>query len=218
MLVVEPEAQTRALLAGILSDAGFAVRTAAAAADVHVALASGFDAILLALNLPDADGLDLLRDLRPRTGAAIIVVTSRTDAATALAAGADDVITKPFSADNLVARVRSHASRQARGAEARRLEFPGLVIDASRREVVADGRVVELRRREFDLLFFLASSPGQVFGHAQLLRLVWESSEDYQRKATVTEHVRRIREQIEVDPASPQWLQTVYGVGYRFNH
>jgi DNA-binding response OmpR family regulator len=219
VLVIEPLEETRVLIAGILSDAGFAVRTGTNAADAKVAIDRRVDAVLLALNLPDADGLDVLRELRPRTDAAILVVTARTNEVERIAgldAGADDYITKPFGAGELVARVRAHVRGRTRVGGAERIEFPGLVVDAGRREVLMRGRVVDLRQREFDLLYFLASSPGQVFTRGQLLEHVWHSSTEWQRTATVTEHVRRVREQIELDPESPLWVQTVRGVGYKF--
>jgi DNA-binding response OmpR family regulator len=96
------------------------------------------------------------------------------------------------------------------------LSFDGLTIDSARHEVLVNGTTVELTAREFDLLLFLASSPGQVFSRGQLLEQVWESSTDWQDPATVTVHIRRLRQKIEVDPHNPRWVTTVWGVGYRF--
>jgi two-component system, OmpR family, phosphate regulon response regulator PhoB len=134
--------------------------------------------------------------------------------------GADDYVIKPFSPRELAARVRTVLRRQRAGAgtadRVPPMEFNDLRIDPSTREVVASGRAVELRPKEFDLLVALASSPRQVFSRRQLLARVWDSAPEYQDPATVTVHVGRLRQKLERDPEAPRWITTARGIGYRF--
>jgi DNA-binding response OmpR family regulator len=142
--------------------------------------------------------------------------TSVMDALDVIDAGADDVLVKPFSPRELVTRMRALLRRRSAGSVAPTpLVFDGLSIDVAAREVRARGEVVELPAREFDLLVFLASSPRQVFTRTQIMAHVW-AVDDGLGSATVTEHIRRLRARIEVDPANPRWIQTVWSVGYRF--
>jgi len=136
--------------------------------------------------------------------------------------GADDYIVKPFSRGELSARIetvlrrtRSSTSPEVKSA-ASGLNFGELKIDLTTREVERSGELIELTAMEFNLLAFLASSPRQVFSRQQLLQNVWSSSSEWQDEATVTEHIRRVRRKIEVDPDHPRWITTVRGVGYRF--
>jgi len=189
------------------------------------------------------DGLALLREIRRAGDLPVILLTARdeeVDRVVGLELGADDYVAKPFYPRELVARVRSllrraQATAPGRGVAAvpaglparpaarpaaqqapGRLEFDGLVIDPDQREVTIAGRLVETTRREFDLLFTLASAPRRVFTREQLLRSVWGSSSESRDPATVTEHVRRLRLKVESDPANPRWIETARGVGYRF--
>jgi DNA-binding response OmpR family regulator len=150
----------------------------------------------------------------------VILLTARveeTDRVLGLELGADDYVVKPFSPRELVARVRTVLRRARRTPDSGdTLVYDGLRIDPRTREVtIADG-AAELTPKEFDLLSFLARSPRQVFSRAQLLQHVWDSSPEYQDAATVTVHVRRIRNKIEENPDDPRWITTVWGVGYRF--
>jgi DNA-binding response OmpR family regulator len=153
-------------------------------------------------------------------------VTARGDDAdrvVGLKMGADDYVVKPFSAAELSARIESLLRRAdvarpapAPAARARRLLFDGLEIDLDTREVVVQGRTADTTAKEFDLLSFLAASPRQVFSRQQLLEHVWASSSEWQSEATVTEHIRRLRQKIEADADQPRWVTTARGVGYRF--
>ena len=158
----------------------------------------------------------------------VILLTGRSaeaDKVLGLRSGADDYVLKPFSPDELVARVETVLRRSGRlsgpaalpePAAGRVLEFGGLEVDLDSREVRVAGRHVAMTAREFDLLAFLASAPRRVFSREQLLRQVWDSSTEWQADATVTEHVRRIRRKIEPDPDQPRWVLTIRGAGYRF--
>ena len=199
---------------------GYAV---AAAGDGEAALrtldARPFDLVVLDLMLPSVDGLSVLRELRSRTDVPVIVLTARGDEGDrvlGLELGADDYVVKPFSPRELTARVRSVLRRAAAAPPAARLRFEGLEIDHGSREVRVDGHSVQLTRREFELLAFLAGAPRQVFSRAQLLAQVWDSSPEWQDPATVTVHIGHLRQKIERDPSQPRWLVTVRGVGYRF--
>jgi DNA-binding response OmpR family regulator len=149
----------------------------------------------------------------------VVMLTARGDEAdriVGLELGADDYVTKPFSPRELAARVQT-VLRRAKpvSSDAERLEFDGLAIDPRTREVVRDGEPLRLTAKEFDLLLFLASNPRQVFSRDQLMGRVWgyEAAVD---TGTVTVHVRRLRSKIERDPSSPEHLETIWGVGYRF--
>lgn len=175
--------------------------------------------VVLDVMLPGTDGLALCRWIRSRGDLPVIMLTARGDEAdriVGLELGADDYVTKPFSPRELAVRVQTVLRRASPPAgDARRLELDGLAIDPHTREVVRDGEQLHLTAKEFDLLFFLASNPRQVFSRDQLMGRVWgyEAAVD---TGTVTVHVRRLRAKIERDPSSPEHLETVWGVGYRF--
>jgi DNA-binding response OmpR family regulator len=163
----------------------------------------------------------VLGDLRRTSRIPVILVSAlaeEDDRVRGLKMGADDYVTKPFSAAELSARVESVLRRaEMRSTPApMRLSYDGLVIDLTTREVAVAGEKTEMTAMEFDLLVHLARSPRQVFSREQLLQEVWGSSSQWQSDATVTEHVRRLRRKIEEDPDNPRWITTVRGVGYRF--
>ena len=174
--------------------------------------------VVLDVMLPGTDGLALCRWIRARSDLPVILLTARgdeSDRIVGLELGADDYVTKPFSPRELAARVRTVLRRAgARPQRAERLEFGEVVMDAATREVSRAGAPVRLTAREFDLLWFMASHPRQVFSRDQLMDRVWGYEAAFDT-GTVTVHVRRVREKIEDDPARPRHLETVWGVGYR---
>jgi DNA-binding response OmpR family regulator len=176
--------------------------------------------VVLDLMLPGTDGLELCRWIRARSELPVIMLTARGDEAdriVGLELGADDYVTKPFSPRELAARVRTVLRRTATEIpRAERLSFDGLEIDARTREVTRNSELLKLTAKEFDLLWFMANHARQVFSRDQLMDRVWgyEAALD---TGTVTVHIRRLREKIEDEPSRPRFLQTVWGVGYRFD-
>jgi two-component system response regulator ResD len=222
VLVVDDEPMVRDVLARFLAKEGFAVDTAE---DGEAALAAldrlSPDLVVLDLMLPRIDGLEVFRRIRDRGPAAVIMLTAKgeeTDRVVGLELGADDYVTKPFSPREVVARVRAVLRRSGMkdgGSQADVVTFGDVHIDGPRREVRNGGEPVRLTRKEFDLLYFLASRPGTTFTRSQLLEEVWDFAW-VGDSATVTVHIRRLREKIEDDPSNPAHLVTVWGIGYRF--
>ena len=224
VLVVDDEPVLRNLLSHLLHLEGYKVLEAEdGLAALDVVATEKPDVVLLDVMLPARNGLDVLGDLRRASDIPVILVSARAEEAdrvTGLRLGADDYVTKPFSAAELSARVESLLRRSnMRSAPATSdglLAFEGLAIDLRTREVRVGGTKVEMTAKEFDLLAYLAGAPRQVFSREQLLQEVWGSSSSWQSDATVTEHVRRLRRKIEIDPDNPRWITTARGVGYRF--
>nr|WP_226363653.1 response regulator transcription factor [Pseudonocardia abyssalis] len=218
VLVVDDDERVRTVVSWQLEADGYLVDEApdGAAALARIADARP-DLVVLDLSMPGVGGLDVLRRVRDGDGSLPVIVLSgrsgETDRIVGLDLGADDYLVKPFSPGELAARVRSVMRRSGRSAPGAR--GGGLVVDPATRDVVADGRTVDLTAREFDLLAFLVQHPRQVFSRAQLLKQVWRSDPGWQGEATVTEHVHRLRHKIESDPAHPRRLRTVRGVGYQ---
>jgi len=219
VLVVEDEAPMRRFLRAALTSHGFRVIEAGTARDAEqLATEAPPDAILLDLGLPDADGIELLHKLREWCAAPVIVLSAREredDKVTALDAGADDYLTKPFGTGELLARVRvalRHA--RSRGAASEPVLAVGPIsIDQARHEVTVDGKLVHLTPIEFKLLAMLARHAGKVLTHRQLLREVWGPRSTQTHYLRV--HMAALRRKIEADPARPRWLTTEPGVGYR---
>jgi len=222
VLVVDDEPMVRDVLARYLAKEGFAVDTAE---DGEAALAAyertAPDLVVLDLMLPRVDGLEVFRRIREHGPAAVIMLTAKgeeTDRVVGLELGADDYVTKPFSPREVVARVRAvlrRAGVKVTAPQSDVLAFGDLKIDGPRREVDKSGALVRLTRKEFDLLYFLASQPGTTFSRSQLLEEVWDFAWDGDT-ATITVHIRRLREKLEDAPSNPAHLVTVWGVGYRF--
>lgn len=228
ILVVDDEPHIREIVGLYLERAGFEVRMAADGPAALQALTAALpDLVILDVMLPGIDGFEITRRLRSEGATPVILLTARREEADrieGLELGADDYVVKPFSPQELVSRVRAvlrrtqAAGRPAAAAERDQptLAFDGLTIDAAARSVQVDGAEVALTAKEFDLLLFLASHPRQVYNREQLLAQVWGETQ-YIDASTVTVHVRRLREKLETDPAAPRYVQTVWGVGYRFS-
>jgi DNA-binding response OmpR family regulator len=220
VLVVDDEPIVREVVVRYLTREGYRTLEAADGnAARGVIEGSDLDLVVLDVMLPGADGLELCRWIRGRSELPVIMLTARgeeADRIVGLELGADDYVTKPFSPRELAARVRTVLRRSTPDVpKAERLSFEELSIDARTREVKKEGTELRLTAKEFDLLWFLACHPRQVFSRDQLMDRVWgyEAALD---TGTVTVHVRRLREKIEDDPSQPRFLQTVWGVGYRF--
>ena len=218
VLVVDDEPTVRDVVALYLERDGYVVHLVSDGADVAAAVEQFRpDLVVLDIMLPNRSGLEVLRHLDHRVP--VILLTARTDEVDrvlGLELGADDYVVKPFSPRELVARVRSVLRRASAPVGTAVMQFDDLCIDVTAREVTVGGAPVALTAKEFDVLAHLAAHPRQVFSRAQLLESVWDSSPAYQDPATVTVHVRRLRNKIEVDPEQPRWIATVWGVGYRF--
>jgi two-component system phosphate regulon response regulator PhoB len=220
ILVVDDDIDLVDVVRSALEREGFAVDDAG---DGETALdkiaGDAPELVVLDLGLPKVRGLDVLRQVRTDNPVPVIVLSGQGDEAAriiGLELGADDYVVKPFSPRELVARVRSVLRRTRPVRRASRIELGALQLDLMTREVLLRGEPVDLRRREFDLLAFLCSSPRQVFTREQLLQQVWDSEPEWQGAGTVSEHVHRLRAKIEDDPAHPLRLVTVRGVGYRY--
>jgi DNA-binding response OmpR family regulator len=220
ILLVDDEPRIREVVANYLRRDGYRVETAVDGETARRSVAEFKpDLVVLDLMLPAVSGFEVLSEIRREGDLPVILLTARADESDRVAGlelGADDYVVKPFSPRELVARVRTVLRRSSPRVPAGPVEFDGIVIDNGRRVAEVEGRTVDLTAKEFDLLAFLVANPNQVFSRGQLLEKVWGSSAEWQDPATVTVHVRRIRQKIEADAQSPRWVQTVWGVGYRF--
>ena len=188
-----------------------------------LALNEDFDLILLDLMLPNMDGFEICKLIRDKKNTPIIMVSAKKDDIDkihGLGLGADDYITKPFSPSELVARVKAHMARYKRltasGKEENEIiEIRGLKIDKTARRVWVNGEETTFTSKEYDLLTFLAENPNRVFTKEELFREIWDM-ESVGDIATVTVHIKKIREKIEFNTAKPQYIETIWGVGYRF--
>lgn len=187
------------------------------------ALQEDFDLIILDLMLPGMNGFDICSKIREQKNVPIIMVSAKKDdidKIRGLGLGADDYMIKPFSPSELVARVKAHLARYERLTtsgvrENKILEIRGLKIDKTARRVYVNGEEKAFTTKEFDLLTFLAQNPNHVFSKEELFREIWEM-ESIGDIATVTVHIKKIREKIEANTSKPQYIETIWGVGYRF--
>lgn len=220
ILVVDDEKKFVNVLRGYLEQAGFAVVTAYDGKNALAAFRHEKpNLVLLDLNLPEMDGLDVARTMRKESNMPIIMVTARveeTDRLIGLELGADDYITKPFSPREVVARVRAVLRRvQGETAPVEILRAGEVEMDLTKHAVTVDGESVELTPTEFDLLAALMKNPGRAFTRMQLLDLVQgEQFEGYER--TIDAHIKNLRQKLGDDPKQPRYILTVFGVGYKF--
>lgn len=224
ILIVEDEESIAELEKDYLELSGFDVEIANQG-DIGLkkALEEDFDLLILDLMLPEIDGFDICKEVRNSKNIPILLVSAKKDDIDkihGLGLGADDYITKPFSPSEMVARVKAHLSRYERliGSnmfENEIIEIRGIRIDKTARRVYVNGEEKNFTTKEFDLLSFLAQNPNRVFTKEELFSEIWDM-ESIGDIATVTVHIKKIREKIEFNTAKPQYIETIWGVGYRF--
>lgn len=224
ILIIEDEQSIAELERDYLEISGFSVDIASDGdTGLQKALKGDYALIILDLMLPGKDGFQVCKEVREVKDIPIIIVSARKDdidKIRGLGLGADDYVTKPFSASEMVARVKAHMARYARlvcssREESGVLEIHGLKIDPDARRVFVNGEERTFTTKEFDLLYFLASHPNHVYTKAELFKEIWKM-DSVGDIATVTVHIKKIREKIEMDSAKPQYIETIWGVGYRF--
>lgn len=224
ILIVEDEESIAELERDYLEISGYEVELENdGSAGLERAMQEEFDLLILDLMLPGTDGFEICRKVREVKNTPIIMVSAKKDdidKIRGLGLGADDYITKPFSPSELVARVKAHMSRYERliGSTTPNneiVEIRGLKIDKTARRVWINGEEKNFTTKEFDLLTFLAQNPNHVFTKEELFNKIWDM-ESIGDIATVTVHIKKIREKIEFNTAKPQYIETIWGVGYRF--
>ena len=224
ILIIEDEDSIADLEKDYLELSGFEVTIESDGnAGLKEALTRDWDLIILDLMLPGMDGFEICKRVREERNMPIIIVSAKKDdidKIRGLGLGADDYMTKPFSPSELVARVKAHLSRYERlvnsgVADNEVVEIRGLKIDKTARRVWVNGEEKQFTTKEFDLLTFLASNPDRVFSKDELFRNIWDM-DSVGDIATVTVHIKKIREKIEADSSNPQYIETIWGVGYRF--
>jgi DNA-binding response OmpR family regulator len=223
ILVVEDDLDIGELQKDYLEINGFHVDLQTSGKEgLKVALNEDYDLLIIDIMLPEVDGFEICKQVRVVKNIPILIVSAKKediDKIRGLGLGADDYIIKPFSPSELVARVKAHLARYERlignsVIEKRELRIRGLVMDESARRVYVNNQEVSLTSKEFDILLFLALHPNRVFSKEDLFERIWglDSSGDI---STITVHVRKIRNKIELDPSNPQYIETVWGAGYR---
>lgn len=224
ILIVEDEISIAELEKDYLELSGFEVEIETTG-DVGLerAIKEDFDLFILDLMLPNVDGFEICRRIREMKNTPVLLVSAKKDdidKIRGLGLGADDYMTKPFSPSELVARVKAHLARYERliGSNVQEneiIEIRGIKIDKTARRVYVNGEEKSFTTKEFDLLTFLAQNPNHVFTKEELFNKIWDM-ESIGDIATVTVHIKKIREKIEFDTAKPQYIETIWGVGYRF--
>ena len=224
VLIIEDEVAIADLEKDYLELSGFEVETENdGVVGLKRALSEDFDMYILDLMLPGIDGFEICKQIREEKNTPILMVSAKKDdidKIRGLGLGADDYITKPFSPSELVARVKAHLARYERligsgSPDNEIIEIRGLKIDKTARRVWVNGEEKNFTTKEFDLLTFLAQNPNHVYTKEELFREIWDM-DSIGDIATVTVHIKKIREKIEFNTAKPQYIETIWGVGYRF--
>ena len=225
ILIIEDEESIAELERDYLEISGYDVQVEADGKEgLKVALEGDFDLFILDLMLPNMDGFEICKKIRERKNTPVLMVSAKKDdidKIRGLGLGADDYITKPFSPSELVARVKAHLTRYERliGSNNEKsndmVEIRGIKIDKTARRVWINGEERQFTTKEFDLLTFLAENPNHVYTKDELFKEIWDM-ESVGDIATVTVHIKKIREKIELDTSKPQYIETIWGVGYRF--
>ena len=224
ILIVENEEAIADLEKDSLELSGFEVEISNDGTEgLSKALTEEYDLFILDLMLPGVDGFEICKEIREKKNTPILMVSAKKDdidKIRGLGLGADDYVTKPFSPSELVARVKAHLARYERligsnTVENDVIEIRGIKIDKTARRVWVNGEEKPFTTKEFDLLTFLAENPNHVFTKEELFREIWDM-ESIGDIATVTVHIKKIREKIELNTAKPQYIETIWGVGYRF--
>lgn len=224
ILIIEDEKSIAELQRDYLETDGFIVDIESDGDDgLKKAMEEQYDLIILDLMLPHVDGFEICRKVRSEKDIPILMVSAKKedmDKIQGLGLGADDYITKPFSPSELVARVKAHLSRYERlmgnkDIKKEEITIRGLHIDKVSRQVYINSKEIILTTKEFELLALLASQPNKVFSKAELFERIWDS-DSIGDITTVAVHIRKLREKIETDPSNPQYIETLWGAGYRF--
>ncbi|MFZ5988248.1 MAG: response regulator transcription factor [Bacillota bacterium] len=224
IFIVEDDESIAELLRDYLEINGFSVNICSNGVDGLRRINEGeYDLLILDVMLPGMDGFEILRKIRDERDIPVLIVSAKKeefDKIRGLRLGADDYITKPFSPGELVARVNAHIAKYERlkskfgNSTVTTLTIRGLEIQKDARRVFVNGKEINIAQKEFELLLFLAQNPNRVFGRDELFDKVW-GFDSLGDAATVTVHIGRIREKIEADPSNPQYIETVWGAGYR---
>ncbi|VBB08187.1 transcriptional regulatory protein c terminal [Lucifera butyrica] len=187
------------------------------------AASAAYDAVVVDLMLPDKDGFEIIKEIRRNQEIPVIVVSAKTediDKIRGLDFGADDYLTKPFSPAELVARIKAHLKRYQRlkgpGPAQDIIQYKGLEINTASHKVFVNGSEIQLTTKEYDLLLFMASNPNIVFSKEHIFDVIW-GNDNFGEVATVAVHIQKLRKKLEKDPANPEFIETLWGTGYRFN-
>jgi DNA-binding response OmpR family regulator len=224
VLIIEDEQEIAELEKDYLELSGFEVTIENTGDGGLVkALSEDFNIVILDLMLPGMDGFDVCKKIRDEKQIPILMVSAKKDdidKIRGLGLGADDYMTKPFSPSELVARVKAHLARYDALVTTHKkandiIEIRGIKIDKTARRVYVDGEEKQFTSKEFDLLTFLAENPNHVYSKEELFKEIWDM-DSIGDIATVTVHIKKIREKVEIDSANPQYIETIWGVGYRF--
>lgn len=225
MLIADDEKEIRDLLKTYLKRECYEVDVAVDGEDaLRLFEQNHYHLVILDVMMPKIDGIEVCRRMRNHTNVPILMLTAKDlegDKILGLSIGADDYITKPFSVNEVLARIKAMLRRflvlgsESRSDEQSLIQFKGLTIDLKTYTVTAGGQEISLTAKEFELLKFFASNPGQVFTKTQLFRNAW-SDQYIEDDNTVMVHIRRLRKKIEPDPSDPQFIQTIWGIGYKF--